>query len=372
MALFKDANVTLALDILRIWSADDRYRGVEPYVVPVFFKVDGERYGASLRIAHAQVPRPGTTEQPAQGQISLSVDTFRSGVKPIDATVADIQEDNPLLWVPPGNLLKRGSNVGSGEQVVVRDVSFTSDLIPIPFRIDVFGQYVNAVDALRGLLVPLEDELHDTINLVFLGLNEFVAGLVGLDEAFESCPVGSGGTSDFLNDIEAQLEAMIPGTIGGVFVCMENDAFDEGLAKDLRSSVKDEVASVINNTVNALNELNVIPDPERWIDEDAMAGNVASDLTWPVLTDIGISIGAIVAGALAKNVGLGLYGIVTILSWAIGGKDDPIGVVTATFDHSNLGPAGNLTLRSQILVTDDNDDDNRWELSYTLRVNSIA
>lgn len=45
--------------------------------------------------------------------------------------------------------------------------------------------------------------------------------------------------------------------------------------------------------------------------------------------------------------------------------------MTAKFDHSTLGPPGSLSLASQILKTEDEDDDNRWELSYTLTVNSV-
>jgi hypothetical protein len=203
-------------------------------------------------------------------------------------------------------------------------------------------------------------------------LDGLIGGLFGLDEARESCPATDVGSSEFLKDIEAQFKSMIPGTIGGVFVCMENDAFDENLAKDLRSSVKDEVASVINDTVNALNLTNAIPDADRFTDNTAIEDNIVSDLTWPVIADIGVSLGAIVASALSGNVAIGLYGILTGLSWAIGGKDDTIGVVTVTFDHSDLGPPGSLTLRSQVLETEDDDDDNRWDLSYTLTVNSVA
>lgn len=375
MALFKTANVTLALDILRIWSDDDRWDGVEPYVVPIFFKVDGERYLASLRIFHAQQPREGSTEQPG-GVIQLSVDTVATGTSPNDPTPT-IQEDNPLVWVPPGDLLGRGT-YDSGDQVVIRDVSFTTDLRPIPFRIDILGQYTSAVEAFQGLLVALQGELDVAINLAFVALDGLIGGLFGLDEDLESCPATDLGSGDFLQDIEVQMNAMIPGTVGGVFVCMENDAFDESIAQDLRSSVKDEVAHVINDTINALNLSNTIPDPDRFMNTGAIEENIASDLTWSVIGDaatslgaIGLSVGAIVAGSLTGGVALGLYGLVTGLSWAVGGLDDTIGVVTAKFDHSTLGPPGSLSLASQILKTEDEDDDNRWELSYTLMVNSV-
>lgn len=366
MALFGTTNVTLALDILRVWSADDRWGGVEPYVVPIFFKVDGERYLASLRINHSQQPREGTTEQEA-GEIQISVDTVATGTSPSDPQPM-IKEDNPMVWATPGDLLTRGS-LDSGDQVIMRDVSTTRNLMPIPFRIDVRGTYVSAAEALDGLLVPIAGAIEDAINFVFTGVDDFIGGLFGLDEVLESCPATDFGSGGLLNDIDAQFKAIIPGTIGGVFLCMENDAFDEDIVSDLRASLKDEVASVINDTINGLNQNNLIPETDRFLDTGAITDEITSDLTWSVIGDVGVSIGAIVAGALSLNAALALYGILTGLSWAIGGKDDTIGVVTVTFDQSDLDPAGGIILRSQIL---DPEDDNRWELSYTMTVNSMS
>jgi hypothetical protein len=365
MELFKTAKVTLALDTLRIRSADDRWGGVEPYVVPIFFKVDGERYLASLRILHARPPREGSGEQPG-GVIQISVDTVDSDTLPSDAE-PDIQEDNPLIWVPPGKLLGRGT-LDAGEQIVMRDVSFTSELIPIPFRIDVAKTYMSATEAFQALLVPLQGALSGAINSVFLNVDDFIGDLFGLDEVLERCPATDLGSSDFLKDIDAHFKAMIPGTIGGVFVCMENDAFDESLARDLRSSVKEEVAYVINHVVNGLNENNLVADVDFVTDQTPSDDNIGSDLMGPVISDIGLS----VASALSGDVAFGLYGILTGLSWLAGGPDDPIGVVTVSFDHSDLGPVGSHTIASQILTTEDEDDDNSWELSYTMTVHSIA
>jgi hypothetical protein len=371
VALFKKVWVTLALDVLRIRAADDRYDGVEPYVVPVFFKVDGERYLASLRINHAQQPREGSTEQEG-GIIQLSVDTFATGVSPDEAKTEDIQEDNPLVYVPPGDLLGRGT-FDSGEQLLMSDVFFKTRLLPIPFRIDVSGTYVSAVEAFGGLIVGLEGQVYAALNTVFVSLDDFIGDLFGLDEVFETCPATDEGSSEFLEEMDAHFKAMIPGTIGGLFVCMENDAFDESLAKDLRSSVRDEVASVINDTVNALNLINAIPDAERFTDTVEIQDNILWDLLRPVATDVtmslgGLSLGGIVASALTGGGLTGLYSILTGLSWAAGGKDDTIGQLTLTYDHSDLGAPGSLPLRSDILESDENDDHNVWELGHTLKV----
>src|SRR5215204_1462131 len=108
MALLESVNVTIALSELTIRKADDRWGGVEPYVVPVFYKVDGERYRATLRIFNTLQPRPGTTEVGA-GIVQFAVDT-------LDDLGQVVQEDNPLTYVPPGNLLGRGE-FGSGQKV---------------------------------------------------------------------------------------------------------------------------------------------------------------------------------------------------------------------------------------------------------------
>ena len=379
MALFQPTNVTLGLDKLKINSSDDRWWDVEPYVVPVFFKVDGERYLASLRIFNIQQPRDGSGEQPsslAGGEVQLTLDTVETGTWPTDPK-PDIHEDNPFIYVPPQDLLGRGS-FDTGDSVNLKDVSFTTTLYPIPLRIAVAGTYMTATQAIEGLFVPLEGAIHDAINLVFLKLDDFIGGLFGLDEMLESCP-SDFGSSDFLNDIDAQFNAMIPGTIGGVFVLMENDAFDEGLAKDLQSSIRDEVAYVINHVINGISQSNFTADVDRVKDGMDFEGDIADDLTWPVLGDIGISVGAIglsigalVLGSLVLAVPLAIYGIITLLSWAIGGKDDKIGVLNVKFDHSNIVGWAPGTVFEDGATDPDGDEDNNWTLFYSLTVNNVG
>jgi hypothetical protein len=95
MALFETVNVTLALSGLVIEEADDRWGGVEAYVVPVFYKVDGERYVATLRILNSLQPRLGSTEVVA-GSIQFAVDTL-DDTRPVDEEGEPvIKEDNPL------------------------------------------------------------------------------------------------------------------------------------------------------------------------------------------------------------------------------------------------------------------------------------
>lgn len=360
MALFETVNMTLALSELVIDEADDRWGGVEPYVVPAFYKVDGERYQAILRIANSMRPRPNTTEEMVIGSIQFSVNTLADavdGVIPVDSIGEPlIVEDNPLTYVPSGNLLGRGE-FDSGDTVDVSDIAFTTNLIPIPLRIDVLGlPNATIIDALQGALVTVA-EVQGALNTVYLSLNNLIADLFGLDEELETCPVGDGGSSDFFNQIEAQFNCLIPGTVGGVFLCMENDEFGESLARKVRSSLKDEVEAVLNNTINAIALTNPIPDPDLYTDPDAIADNVGSDLTWPVVANIGLSLGAIVLGLLARNPFVAVYGVISSLGWAIGGPDDPISQATFVVDHTMLSDPAALSFEVPIVG-----DGNKWRL----------
>lgn len=376
MALFQPTTVTLALETLTINSADDRWWDVEPYVVPIFFKVDGERYLARLGIQNSENRGEGDeTSSLAGGLIELTVDTVETGTWPT-AAQPDIHHNNPWVVAHPGSLLGRGS-FDSGGHVNMSDVSYSSTLYPIPFRIDVQGTYMSAAEAFEGLLVPLEG-LYTAINLVFVKLDDFIGGLFGLDEEFESCPTDV-GSSDFLKDIDAQFNAMIPGTIGGVFVLMENDAFDIDLVNALRDSIKEEVAHVINHVVNAISEAKITPSVDSVTDKMDFEGDIESDLTMPFLGDIGItagaiglSIGALLLGALVIAIPLGLYGILTALSWLIGGFDDKIGVVQMKFGHSDLVGLGPGDSIPDAISSQEEDGDNEWTLSYRLTINSIG
>ena len=58
--IFPDLDVTLELDDLTIVRARDRWFGVEPYALPVFFKIDGERH-------RIQIALPGPGDGPPAG-----------------------------------------------------------------------------------------------------------------------------------------------------------------------------------------------------------------------------------------------------------------------------------------------------------------
>ncbi len=366
MALFETKNVTLALDTLTITNNDDRGIGflglteVEPYVIPVFFKVDGEGYEAVLRIFNTIQPREGTTEVEQPGFVQFNVNSLQENVN-------EVERDNPFIFVPPGNLLGRGS-FDAGDEVDISDLSFNTDLTPIPFKIDILGiaNQEGLLNRLQELLVN-EPGLGTFINLALFSINSFLSALIGLDETFESCPSVTENLDDFLNNIEAQFNCVIPGTVGAVFVCMENDDFSESHAQDLQDSIRTEIESVINDTVNAIALNNPIPDPDRHVDSVEIEENIISDLTWPVILDIGLSIGLLVFGILTWNVVAAVWGFFSALSWAFGGTDDFIGQHQVSFSHSNLVDGGTSIPIDHIM--EEEEGDNEWRIRGSFTAN---
>lgn len=360
MALFETKNVTIALETLTISEADDRWRGVEPYIIPIFYKVDGEGYEAVLSIFNTIQPREGTTEVEEDGNIQFSVNSLQPNPN-------QVETDNPIIYVPPGSLLDRGQ-FDSGETVDISDIFYTTDLVPIPFKIDVLGiaNEGQLLDALSDLLVS-DSEVGNAFNTIFLSLNDFLASLIGLDERLESCPSILDDGEDFVNNIEAMFNCLIPGTVGGVFVFMENDEFSESNAKDLRSSVRDEVATILNDTINAIALNNPIPDPEDQIDPAIIEDNVISDMTLPVLASIGFSVGAIIIGALTFNIALVIYGLFSAIAWIAGGPDDMMGQHQVSFSHMDLTET---TDSIEINANMEEDGDNFWVLKGSFRVNN--
>ena len=363
MGLFETQNVTLALDTLTITTNDDRgifgFHNVEPYIIPVFYKVDGEGYEAVLRIFNTIQPREGTTEVEQPGFVQFNVNSLQENS-------SEVERDNPFIFVPPGNLLDRG-DFDAGEEVDISDISFTTDLQPISFRIDILG-IADQGDLLLRLqeLLVIEPSLGSFINLALFSIDSFLSALIGLDETFESCPSVTENLDDFLNNIEAQFNCVIPGTVGAVFVCMENDEFSEGQVQDLQNSIREEIESVLNDTINAIALNNPIPDPDRHVDPVDIEENIVSDLTWPIVLDIGLSVGALVFGLLTFNVILVVWGFFSGLAWLIGGMDDLIGQHQVSFSHTDLVDGIPIPIDH---IMEEEEGDNEWRIRGSFKAN---
>jgi hypothetical protein len=363
MGLFEPVQLTIELNSLEIKIAEDRLGDVEPYVIPVFFKVDGERYVATLRIGNSRQSDGGGEE----AFVQFSVETIENG--PLEVGEAPVFKPNYAnVWVPPGNLLDRGG-FSSGEMVDLADINYRATLNPIPFRIDVLGLPDLSLDALQGLILELSGEVLTVINTVFVAFDLFLQNVLGLDEEIEACPAVDANSGKFLNNIEAQFNSLLPGTFGAVFVCMENDAWDEDTAQELRSSIRNEIASIINNTVNDIRLNNPIPDPDLFSDPERIETDIVSEVTWPVLADMGASFGSLVVSHLSGSTLFGVHGLLTSISWAVGGLDEVMGQVLIAKSHldADVWPRGaHVRFRAPIPDVDIPDDANEWVLHGTV------
>jgi hypothetical protein len=349
MALFETKNVTLALERMVIHEHSDRYwSSVEPYVIPVFFKIDGERYEAVLSFFDTPPPREGTTEVTETTEIHFAVNSIPT-------------EDNPFLFTPAGNITGRGS-FDSGDEVDLSDISFTTDLQPIPFRINLFG-LANLGDILESLReIVILDEGISALNTTLAGINAALSDLFGLNERIETCPSDSIDSDEFLNYIEAQFNCLIPGTIGGAFAVMEQDNFTESEVQTIQDTIREEIGKVINDTVNSITRVNPIPDTSADdADQDEITSQIIGALLPSLGLKLGLSIGAVILASVV-NIFLGMALLVAGLFYWIGGPDDNIGFDLQTFDHTSLEDTD-----FQTMITG---DDNEWELFGFLRINS--
>ena len=176
MAIFEDIDINFQLDTISVEEVADRWFGVEPYVIPIFFKIDGERYSAFLRIFNTQPADEGTTEV--------------TETTPIQLDLESTPEDRPHIFIPRGSILRADAvDMEAGEELDVSDVQFETTLRPIPLVIDVLGLFT-----LEGILNgPIFTELLNTskmevLNLAFEGASGFLAAALGLDEALDACP----------------------------------------------------------------------------------------------------------------------------------------------------------------------------------------
>jgi hypothetical protein len=306
MPRFEDLDITFRLDSIAVDVHADRWFGVEPYVIPVFFKIDGEGYNAFLRFFNTQPPEPGTTQVVETSEVQLQLLSLRD-------------DGQPLIEVPPGPIL-RGVEVSSGETLDVSDIAVETSLQPVPLVIDVLGLF-DLEDILNGLSdfviqTVLEGLDVDVLNLVSENVSEVVARLLGLDEELDVCPPADLDPSELINAVEAEFNALIPGTVGGVFAVMENDDFDEDDAVTIQGSIHDLVAQTVEDITNSVTRVNPIPDfGEEDVDRDAVFWEIAGDLF------------------LRLDPG---FWFITLVGWMWAALDEPIGVMTPRFDHEAL------------------------------------
>lgn len=359
MAIFQNININFKLDKLRILEYSDRFGGmVEPYVISLFFKIDGERYSAFLRISNTQDPQPGTTQVVETSLLQLQL-------------LAD-PDQQPLIRFPIGPIL-RNINIVPVPQpdsslFYVMDIShieFPTTLQPIPLVIDVLGLFdlgdiLNGLAGLPILQELLDDENIGILNLAFENASGFLSGILGLNEELDSCPEIDLDNEAFMNNIEAQFHCLLPGTVGGVFLLMENDDFDENDIATIRDTLRDEIKETINNITNSVTRVNPIPETDNLaVDEGALFIEIFLDLVlrWdPVFLSYITSI-----FILSLLTG----GATSVFA---SGFDDYIGYMLQQYDHRNIGTVG--VQFSDVMQGGSNlwEGVNRWELTGKVEV----
>ena len=318
MALFQDRDIVLGLDKLRVEASFDRFGGVEPEIIAIFFKIDGHQYKAYLRLWNTQPPEEGTTQVEETTSVQLQL-------------LSEPNSQEPWIYFPPGNIyrpeLYQGIDFSNGglfpdDEMDISYIRCETTLSPIPLCIDVGGLFdlADISDILPELPIvseSIEEDPIDLLNTLFVALSTFVANVLGLDEEIDGCPAFD--LDELLNQIEAQFNCLIPGTIGGVFVVMENDDFGEDDLVVIRDTITNEIVQNINDITNSVTRINPIPETEgleNQIDRDKLMWDIAKDLLFRFDPQIW----------LAATVGE-IY---------IGSQDDVIGDFMIVYDHLTL------------------------------------
>jgi hypothetical protein len=325
MAIFNDLDINFRLDNLEVQEHSDRWAGVEPYVIPVFFKIDGDKYKATLHVAN--------------NDSSDSLITFDLKSQPA--------EHDPVIFTPPGPLLSGNEQLEDGDQLDLTNIAFATTLKPIPLDLDIAG-VIGLDDILEKLSAPVIAEVIDGVvvdllNVGFNGISDLLGAALGLDETLESCPDLDVDVAEFLNTVDVVLKTLIPGTVGGVFAAMENDAFDEDDVATVQTTLRSEIVDVINELTDTVTLENPVPDEDAaTVDQDALQWRIIGDLFfrfdplfWWVMT-----------------------------AWILyATPDDFIGYHIQTFDHTSIDVDSDNIFAKEL-----EGDDNRWRLQGSLTV----
>ena len=226
--IFPDLDLTLQLGDLRLDQINDRFFGVEPYAIPVFFKIDGEKY--RIRI---DLPAPGS------GGIDFHARLIGPGAATADGG-ASSELPHVDLFDGPGQTLIDDRSFDQGVVADMSRVRFRTTLKPIPLEISVGPQTL--VDAIGE---ELPDDIDTTINAVIYEIERTIEFLFDI-EVQGTCP--DSDTDSLLNELSTIFRTAVPGLAGGVITMAENDNFVERHAR----SVQAEIAAVVQEEIREL------------------------------------------------------------------------------------------------------------------------
>lgn len=316
--VFNSLSVRLEFTELHLAAVSDRFwSGAEPYLLPVFFKVDGERTSIFLNISDDRDTSDGS-------------DLFTI------VAVTD-PEGSPVVVANPAHVALRGDQLNAGTVVDISDITYDTDLVPIPFHINLGGLAdESAIAAAIEIVVQAlyDGALRPVINTAAVSFSALIAGLLGLDEEVEGCRDPWPGPN-LVETIEASFHCAIPGTVGVIVAAMENDDWDLDDRLTIQQSIAGLVSDTINSMLDSVSVGNLIPDEEDHIpsEDEVMAR---------ILTDLFLRLDPV-------------FWHNTLNSFIWGSTDDFVGEASRTYTHLDFAQQDQMTLTdNQPLVGGDN------------------
>jgi hypothetical protein len=306
--IFPDLDLTLRLGDLSLDQINDRAGGVEPYAIPVFFKIDGENY-----LIRIDLPGPGS------GELAFDANLIGPGAATADGGA---DPDLPLvdLFDGPNQTLIDDRSFDQGVVADMSRVSFRTTLRPIPLEISV-GSYVIGGE--------LPDDIDTTIDAVIYDIERTIEFLFDI-EVHGTCP--GTVTGSLLNELSTMFRTAIPGIAGGVITMAENDAFAERHARSIQAEIGAVVQEEIRELLTTVPLVGPIGTPtvSDWEQTSLNLRLATFGAGWFALESLGWgALGGLLGGLIGVAVG-GLFfflpgGIIgLVIALAIGADPDEI------------------------------------------------
>jgi len=292
-------------DLQKIIVDDDgeAIGGSEPYVWPIFFKVDGENDNvtASIKINDSGV--------------SLSLDGI--------PTVESPKKSH-------GNLNLSGGQVSAPSRATIKVPKkvgrFKTTLTPIPVTISVDQDSLVAAVIDQGAIL-----LDDIINTI---------------SGDSICPPAPDNTSDILGNVITEFVTErvggLPGLFGGIYLLMEEDFTTDGTAEKGRKALKKVFKKELTDTVIPSISLDSISPDNDVINE--IKKKIEDEITMTFLLDgifwaiVGGAIGGTIGSLAGGGIGIAIGGVAGASAGVIMlvDHDDQLGVSQPMLSHLDV------------------------------------
>jgi hypothetical protein len=292
-------------DLNRVIVHDDgeAFGGSEPYIWPLFYKIDGENEN-----------------------ITASIEINDSGISFKLNGTATVQSHKRSH----GNLNFDGWDVSAPPQVRLsvpnRVGRFKSTLTPIPTTISIASDSVVA----------------EVIDDVVLGLQELLDAVFG----DRICPAPPGNPSEILGDVITEFitgtVGGLPGIFGGVYILMEEDLTSNNAAENGRKAVKKIFLQELTETIIPAISLDSLEPSKQMIKE--IEKKITDSVTVVFVVDA-------VFWALVLGLGVGAAMLID--------HDDQLGVLQGSMTHIEIATLVEKEVSLRFVAKDGNGE---WEM----------